>query len=75
MTSDNLVSWAFTYVLVGAVVWMLIFSSGLMDKRFEESRSRAITASIGVVLGWWIFVGAFVLGFCHGLMRGRKVRQ
>lgn len=71
MTIDNIANWAFAYVLVGAVIWALLFAGGIMDRAFAESRAGGVLASIGAIFGWPILA----LVFFHGMWCGARQRR
>lgn len=74
MTINDFANWSFAYVLVGAVIWALLFAGGVMDAAFKASRPGGLLASIGVIFGWWILGLVFVHGIWCGARR-RRVRS
>lgn len=48
MTTDDVANWIFTYVLIGALIWALVYRPPA-DGRF---RRAAFTASVGIILLW-----------------------
>lgn len=73
MTADVLATCAFSYVLIGAVIWMLLVSAGLMDKAFRYSRMVSVMVSAGAIFAWPALVCVFVAGMAQGA-RQRRAR-
>ena len=71
MGTDDLANWLFAYVLVGAVLWMLMYAGGLIDEALgKASRSAKALVSVGAIVGWPVIVVVFVKGYVDGV-RGR----
>jgi len=73
MTADDLANYAFAYVLIGAVIWMLLVSGGLMQKAFQHSLAVSVMVSFGLILGWPMLVFVFFAGMVQG-QRQRRAR-
>lgn len=72
MTAD-IANYAFAYVLIGAVIWALLVSGGLMEKAFQHSRTTSVLVSLGSIFGWPILVCVFVSAMAQGY-RQRRAR-
>lgn len=67
MSAADAVSWAFVYVLIGAVIWMLMFSAGLIKEAWgRASGIGVLLASIGAVVAWPVIVWTFAIGLING---------
>jgi hypothetical protein len=77
MSSDDLVNYAFAYVLIGAVIWMLMFSAGLITETLQKRIAAGdaaphfalVLASVAVVVAWPLMVIVFVHGMWTGALR------
>ncbi|MCS3725467.1 hypothetical protein [Bradyrhizobium betae] len=71
MSAADLVNWGFAYVLIGAVMWALMYAGGLIEEALgKASRSSRAIVSIGAIAGWPVIVLVFVAGYINGA-RGR----
>ncbi|WP_445222217.1 hypothetical protein ACKWRH_21415 [Bradyrhizobium sp. Pa8] len=71
MGADDLVNWVFAYMLIGAVIWMLMYSAGLIHKAWGTvSHAAVVFASIAAIIGWPVIVFAFFAG----VWSGRRMR-
>lgn len=66
MTADELANYAFAYVLIGSVIWALMYAGGLMEKAFQHSHTACVLVSIGSIFGWPVLVCVFVAGMVQG---------
>jgi hypothetical protein len=70
MTAHNLVTAALVYLSLGSLVWVALYSAGMIQETYRK-RSKpkiAITlASIGVVCGWPVVGFVFFAGIFSGL--------
>ncbi|EJN14711.1 hypothetical protein PMI42_01684 [Bradyrhizobium sp. YR681] len=71
MTSVDLVNWAFAYVLIGTVIWMLLFSAGAMDKAFRYSAVVCVLVSAGAIFAWPMLAVVFFAGMWQAMQRRR----
>lgn len=71
MSADDLVNWTFVWVLIGAVIWALMYAGGLIEEALgNASRPTRLMVLIGAVVGWPVLVCVFVAGYISGV-RGR----
>lgn len=67
ISADDLVNWVFAWVLVGAVIWMLMYSGGLIRQALgTATRTVVVLVSIGSIIGWPVIVGVFFAGMWSG---------
>jgi hypothetical protein len=70
MSPDDLVNWAFAWLLTGAVLWALMYAGGLIEEAIgNASRPAKVMVAIGAIVGWPIIVVVFIAGIIHGVRR------
>lgn len=71
MSAADLINWGLAYILVGAVIWALMYAASIVDDALGNARRLVkVLVCLGAIVGWPVLFGVFVAGYINGA-RGR----
>lgn len=70
MSVHDAVTVVLVYLAIGALVWVALYSAGLIQQACaENSRAAVVLVSIGVFVGWPVLAFVFGAGLLQGMRR------